>query len=359
MSLTFRTLIAALCVTSSSVAAQSPAAASAPTASTAPNVNGVAIRDLTIVQGARPVRLVGYGLVTGLPGSGDRVTGGAGARHTVQSVVNLLRNFDMQVPAELLRTRNVAAVLVTAEVSPYLRPGGRFDIQVSSVGDAQSLRGGVLWMTPLVGEVGGVSVALAQGTLFTSEPAGSRNGNRAATAGRIPDGGVMEADLPRPEAARETRLLLRQPDLALAHRIAEAVKAETGRDAAKVEDPGSIVLDLPRGDEGLAFLARVNAVRVQLSGVSRLLVDARDGTVVAGADLVLQDGIVSADGITLTIGGAVSAEAAAAGEALPSGTRVRDVADALRTVRATPQQAAAIFLALRDAGVIRAEVIIR
>jgi flagellar P-ring protein precursor FlgI len=323
----------------------------------APANTGVPIRDLTIVQGARPVRLVGYGLVTGLPGTGDRVTGGAGSRHTVQSIVNLLRNFDMQVPAELLRTRNVAAVLVTAEVSPYLRPGGRFDINVSSVGDAQSLRGGVLWMTPLVGEVGGVSVALGQGNLLTTEPAGTRNANRAATAGRIPDGGVMEEDLPRPAAARETRLLLRQPDLGLAHRIADAVKAETGRDAAKVEDPGAVTLDLPRGDEGLALLARINDVRVQPTAVSRLLVDSRDGTVVAGADLVLQDGIVSADGITLTIGG--SAASATAGESLPTGTRVRDVAEALRTVRATPQQSAAIFLALRDAGVIRAEVIIR
>ena len=110
------------------------------------------IRDLTISEGAAPIRLVGYGLAVGLDGTGDRDGGSRGAGMTVQSVANLLRNFNVEVPAEVLRMRNVAAVLVTAEVSPYLRSGGRFDVHVSSLGDARSLRGGVLWMTPLVAE---------------------------------------------------------------------------------------------------------------------------------------------------------------------------------------------------------------
>jgi flagellar P-ring protein precursor FlgI len=318
----------------------------------------IPIRDLTIVEGARAVRLVGYGLVTGLSGTGDRVTGGAGSRHTVQSVVNLLRNFDVQVPAEMLRTRNVAAVLVTAEVSPYLRAGGRFDIQVSSIGDAQSLRGGILWMTPLVAEAGGQAMAVAQGSVLVTEPVGVRNASRQSTSARVADGGIMEATFPQPEAARETRLLLKQPDLGVAQRIVDAIKSELRGDA-KVEDPGSVKLELPRGEEGLAFLARVNELRILPTPVSRLLVDSRDGTVVAGADLVVLDGIVSADGITLSIGGAPAADAAAAGEALPTGIKVRDVVEALRIVKATPQQSAAIFLALRDAGAIRAEVVVR
>lgn len=342
-------LVAVALVATSTLNAQAAAPA---------NSQAVPVRDLTIVEGARPVRVVGYGLVTGLSGTGDRVTGGAGSRHTVQSIVNLLRNFDVQVPAEMLRTRNVAAVLVTAEVSPYLRAGGRFDIQVSSIGDAQSLRGGVLWMTPLVAEAGGQAIAVAQGNVLVTEQAGVRNASRQATAARIADGGVMETTLPTPERSRETRLLLRQPDLGLAQRIVDAIKAELRGDA-KVEDPGSVLLELPRGDEGIAFLARVGEVRVPPTPVSRLLVDARDGTVVAGADITVLDGIVSADGITLTIGGSANADATAAGESVPSGARVRDVVEALRVVRASPQQSAAIFLALRDAGAIRAEVVVR
>src|SRR6185312_12938270 len=125
----------------------------------------IRVRDLTIGDNNVPVRLMGYGLVVGLDGSGDRASGGKQGGMTVNSIVNLLRRFGVQLPVEALKIRNVAAVLVTAEISPYLRPGGRFEIHVSSVGDARSLRGGVLWMTPLLTDVGGDQMASAQGPL--------------------------------------------------------------------------------------------------------------------------------------------------------------------------------------------------
>lgn len=315
----------------------------------------VTIRDLTIPEGGGPVRLVGYGLVTGLSGTGDRVTGTVGSRHTVQSIVNLLRNFEVQVPANLLRTRNVAAVLVTAEVSPYLRPGGRFDVQVSSIGDAQSLRGGILWMTPLVGDVGSSAVAAAQGALMITESgSATRVSLRAATAGRVPDGGVIEVELPRPQQRRTSRLLLKQPDAAMALRIAAAIDSVTGRrGTAEVEDPGSILLKPQGGADGLpALYEQINDLRIRRGAANRLLVDARNGTVVAGADIVVGDGIVSAEGITLVIGGGGP-------DALPTGTTVQHVAEALRNAKATPQQTAAVFSALRDAGALHAEVVIR
>jgi flagellar P-ring protein precursor FlgI len=310
------------------------------------------IRDLTMIAGSAPVRLVGYGLVTGLSGTGDRVTGTVGARHTVQSIANLLRNFEVQVPAQLLRTRNVAAVLVTAEVSPFLRPGGRFDVQVSSIGDAQSLRGGVLWMTPLVSDVGGNALGTAQGQMLLTEPEQMRGPQRAATSGRVPNGGVIESDLPRPEARRETQLLLREPDALLAYRIAAAIDSVTGRrGSAEVVDAGAITIK-PRGDADNMpeLLALIADVRITRRAPARLLVDARDGTIVAGADLVVGDGVVSTDGISLSIGGS---------NGLPSGATVQDVAEALRTARASAQQTAAVFLALRDAGALRAEVVVR
>src|SRR5207248_8287216 len=160
----------------------------------------VKIKDLTIAEGTAPIRLVGYGLAVGLDGTGDRAIGSRGAGMTVQSVVNLLRNFNVEVPAEVMRTRNVAVVLVTAEVSPYLHSGGRFDVHVSSMGDARSLRGGVLWMTPLVAEAGGKPLALAQGALVISEAADPRDRFAAPTVettARLPNGGQLEAELPR------------------------------------------------------------------------------------------------------------------------------------------------------------------
>src|SRR5690606_7411876 len=132
----------------------------------APLVAQSRVGDLTIREGEVPVRLVGYGLVVGLDGTGDRSFGSnVGAVHTVRSVTHLLRRFNVEIPAERLRLRNVAAVLVTAEVPPHLRPGARFEVQVASLGDATSLKGGMLWITPLQAGPDVEPVATAQGAM--------------------------------------------------------------------------------------------------------------------------------------------------------------------------------------------------
>ena len=140
------------------------------------------IGDLTVVQGDVPRRLVGYGLVLGLDGTGDESFGTrAGAIHTVQSVSNMLERFGIHVPPERMRLRNVAAVIVTAEVSPFLRPGARFDLQIASAGDASSLRGGILFTTPLAEDVGMPPVATGQGALLISESPDARFRARGGT----------------------------------------------------------------------------------------------------------------------------------------------------------------------------------
>ena len=324
----------------------------------------VRIRDLTLAGGDVPVRLVGYGLVVGLDGTGDRAIGGYGARHTVQSIANLLRNFDIEVPATVLRTRNVAAVLVTAEVSPYLRPGGRFDVHVASLGDAVSLRGGVLWMTPLVPEVGGQPVATAQGPLVLSDGVGQRAAPGIETSARIPDGGLLELDLPRPAFAGTSRLVLRDPDLGTALRIAAAIDAEFGDGTAVVEDPGAIALRVPADASTAAFLARVGELRVAPDRRPQIIIDARDGTLVAGGDLRVGEAVVSHGGMTLTIGGPGVADldgggVVAGGLRLGAGASVQEVAAALHAVGAAPQEIAAIFEALRRIGALSAEVVSR
>ena len=324
----------------------------------------VKIKDLTIADATVPVRLVGYGLVTGLDGTGDLTIGGRSGGQTVLSVVNLLRRFDIEVPPAMLRTRNVAAVLVTAEVSPYLRPGGRFEVQVSSVGDARSLRGGVLWMTPLQPDVGAQPVATAQGPVLLSDGGGERDARVGGTTARIPTGGLLEGDLPRPATIASGTLLLREPDLATATRIAAAVDSALGQGVARVEDPGAVALTLPAGDGAggpAAVLARIGELRVMPDRAARIVIDSRDGTVVAGGDLTVGAAVVSHAGITLAI---TPPDAGAAADTsgtvrVPVGASVQAVAAALHAAQTSAREIAAIFASLREVGALGAEVVVR
>jgi flagellar P-ring protein precursor FlgI len=318
------------------------------------------VRDLTIHQGDVPRRLVGYGLVVGLEGSGDRSFGGIASHNaTVHSVVNLLRRFNVEVPHEYLRLRNVAAVLVTAEVSPYLRAGGRFEVQVSALGDATSLEGGVLWITPLVTDPDQPPAATAQGkVLVVKEELTYAPYARRANSGRIPDGGILEVNPPAVPAA-DPRLLLREPDRVTADRIASVINGVMGDSTAVVEDPGAIRL-IPGGNDLNGFLASVDTLIVDVEGPARVVIHGREGTVVAGGDVRVGSAVIHHHGLTLQIGGE-SAEGTAAPGLVRVAPRalVQDVAAGLHAAGAEPGEIAAIFEALRDAGALNAEVVVR
>jgi flagellar P-ring protein precursor FlgI len=275
----------------------------------------------------------------------------------------MLRRFDIEVPAEMLRMRNVAAVFVTAEVSPYLRAGGRFDINVSSMGDARSLRGGQLFMTPLGPDVGAKSVATGQGSLVISEGgATTRYARVVETSGRIPGGGVIEADLPRPAIVASSRLQLRDPELGTATRIAAAINGAFGANTASVEDEGSVLVTLADTVVKATALARIRDLSVRAERVPRIIVDSKDGTVIAGGDMVVGSVSISHGVVTLVIGNdkAMDGDTITAGNVrLPTGTSVQRIASALHAVQTPPVEIAAIFSALRDAGAINAEIIVR
>ena len=330
------------------------------------------IRDVTIADGSTPVRLLGYGIVVGLDGTGDRGVGGQQGGQTVQSVANLLRRFDIQIPASVLRTRNAAAVLVTAEVSPYLRPGGKFDITISSLGDARSLRGGTLWMTPLVTDAGAQAVASAQGSLVMSDGnIASRDFNTVETSGRIPSGGLLEGSVTTASYASSSRLLLKDPDIGTATKIVAAINQAIGANTAKVEDPGSVALTIPTTGDRAATIVKIQDLKITPDRASRLVIDGRDGTVVAGGDITVGEAMVSHGGVTLTIGAAAgAAPAAAAGPTngpaggtqavrLATGASVQAVASALQAVQTSPSEIAAIFESLREVGALSAEVTVR
>lgn len=323
------------------------------------------IAELTVQQGAIPRRLVGYGLVVGLDGTGDRSYGvNHGAVHTVQSVVNLLRRFNVEVPPENLRLRTAAAVLVTAEVSPYLRAGGRFEVQVAALGDAQSLRGGVLWITPLVTDPNSPPLATAQGPLVVVDDANAVGSYaRRGNSGRLPEGGVMEVDPPRVLLAAEPRLILKQPDQVTANRIAEAVNASIGAGTASVDDPGAITLTPAAdfADNVNGFLAQIYTIPVQINVPSMVIIDAREGTVVAGGTTVIGPAAVNHHGLSLQIGsdaGAGGAESAGSVR-LGADATVQDVAAGLHAVGAQPREIAAIFESLKAAGALPAQVVVR
>jgi flagellar P-ring protein FlgI len=321
----------------------------------------VRISDLTIQEAAVPLRLMGYGLVMGLDGTGDRTMGGRNSGHTVQSVANLLQRFDVEVPVEALRTRNVAAVLVTAEISPYLRAGGRFEVHISSVGDARSLRGGVLWVTPLVADVGGAPMASAQGPLLISDAGATRGSYTVETTARIPTGGILEANNQRrPAFADASRLLLRQPELGTATRIAAAINGALGAGTAQVEDPGSVALTLAgEAPERMEALAAIAELRIQPNRTARVVIDGRDGTVVAGGDLRIGTAMVSHGLITLAIGGEPAGEATPGDVRMPVGTTAQQIASALHAFQTPAAEIAAIFESLREVGALAAEVTIR
>lgn len=326
------------------------------------------VADLTVHGGDVPIRLTGYSLVVGLPGTGDRDFGNSfsGGGQTVRSIANALRKFGLEVPADQLRPRNVAAVLVTAEVSPWLRAGGRFEVQVSSLGDARSLAGGVLWQTPLVSDVNAQVIATGQGpVLMAAENSRTAYGTLRGGSARIPEGGVIEID---PAGMTVSlKLVLRRPDVGAATRIAQAVVAAYGQGTVKVDDPGSVTL-IPGSkdaDNPLGFLAAVDTLPLADSpggGAGVIVIDRRSGTVVAGGDIRVRPASVTQGAVTLRIGGPKPDSTAKAESGvidMSAGASALEVAAGLHAAGATPQDIAAAFDALNTAGALTARVVVR
>jgi flagellar P-ring protein FlgI len=338
------------------------------------DAQGVRVRDLTRGGGDVPVRLVGYGLVTGLDGTGDRIYGGGQRSMTVRAIANLMRNMGIEVPEEVIRSRNVAAVLVTAEASPFTRQGGRFDVSVASLGDATSLRGGQLWPTPLTAGVGAPVAAVAQGNILvgTRERPSRYDVETSAT---IADAGVARLDFGGSAQVSTEMLILRDPDIATAHEIAEEINAVLGSDIATVVDPGAVALELPE-DSPFAALVAIGNMEVTPSLRPRVVIRATDGVVAVGGDIRIGSAVVSHDWITLTIGSEETVITAAAGTPpeepalvatpaapgnvrLAAGVRVQNLTEALHAVGASGEAIGSIFRSLRDVGALQAEVQIR
>lgn len=339
------------------------------------------IKDLATVAGVRDNQLVGYGLVVGLDGSGDQTTQ---TPFTVQSVINMLGNLGVTLPPGTnLQLKNVAAVMVTANLPPFARPGQPLDVTVSSIGNAKSLRGGTLVMTPLKGADGQV-YAMAQGNMVVGG-AGAQGGGASQvinhlSAGRIPGGATVERAVPTQLGEGDSVIFeLRDSDFGTARRVVNAINiAYPG--AASALDGRSIQVRAPANSSArVAFLGHIENLQVTpVQQAAKVIVNSRTGSVVMNQRVMLQNCAVAHGNLTVTVNnqaqvdqpppfsggqtvvtqvGQVNIEQE--GGALfnvRGAANLADVVKALNTLGATPMDLVSILQAMKSAGALRAEL---
>jgi flagellar P-ring protein precursor FlgI len=262
----------------------------------------VRIKDIADVEGVRDNQLVGYGLVVGLPGTGDRLRT---AIFTRQSLVGMLERLGVNTRDNEARldTRNIAAVMVTANLPAFAQPGSRIDVAIASLGDATNLTGGTLLVTPLLGADGEV-YAVAQGAVATgaiaARGAGASVQRGVPTSARIASGAIVERAVPFALQGRDTlRLSLRNPDFTTAQRIAAAINRRHPG-AARASDPRTVLLAL-RGRDPLSFMVEIEQLRVEPDQVARVVIEEASGTIVMGANVRVSTVAIAQGNLTIRI----------------------------------------------------------
>jgi len=345
------------------------------------------LKDLAHVEGFRPNQLFGYGLVVGLNGTGDRQN----TEFTVQTLANLLQDYNIRVSPNDVRVKNVAAVMVTAEVPPFVQPGTRLDATISSMGDAGSLSGGVLLLTPLKGPDGKI-YAVGQGPVslgggYTALGVGAKVSKNHQTAGRITAGVLLERAVPSTIVGSDglVRIHLDKPDFTTAKRISEALKNSPLRIAAQALSPGVVTAALTdkfRGDP-VAFISALETLEVAPDQPARIVVNERTGTVIISKDVRIAPVAVAHGGLHIMVkteqrvsqpnpfgrgDTAVVPDTTVAVKEqenrqlieLPGGPGIAlsEIVQALNSLGVTPRDLIAVFEALRESGSLQAELVV-
>ena len=341
------------------------------------------LKDVVSLQGPETLPLMGYGLIVGLNKTGDR-------RQTIfstQSLANILQQMGVSVRPGEVKVENIAAVLVTANLPVYARPGVRLDVTASSIGDARSLQGGTLLATALRGPNGQV-YALAQGPLSIGGFGGGSGGNSVQvnhlTVGRVPNGGLVQQGSGVAMPVTDVLpLSLHDPDFATATRVAASINGDLGEGSAKVMDPGTVIVAVPSQYKSSLpeLMARLEALTVTADTPARVVINERSGTIVVGATVRIGAAAVAHGNLSVKIstkfevsqpnalartGDTVVVpnqqvdvrEGTARLVSLEEGTTLDAVVRALNTLGATPRDIIAIMQALKTAGALRAEVVI-
>lgn len=370
------------------------------------------IKDIANLQGSGDIQVIGYGLVTGLNNTGDNQQ----ASFTVQSVSNMLKRFGLTVPQSNPRVRNVAAVIVTANISKFLKAGSKVDVQVSSIGDATTLQGGVLIMSPLSTSTGDI-IGYAQGGVsvggYDYQSLGSRVTRNFVTAGRVPNGLILEKDIEGQYIQGQIiNIALKEPDFTTALNVANAINAIGGlANTAIPMNSANIQVQFPAGQNQLQimqYISQIETAQVTKNIPARVVINERTGTIVVGGDVQIMPTVISHGGIEIqiqkniimpeqhtqppaypyyypitgtNIGGDYNSvrvyypekdsvanitakEEINTAKAFnlpqpPQVATVADISNALNALQVKPRDLISIFQALKEAGVLQAELIIQ
>jgi flagellar P-ring protein precursor FlgI len=343
---------------------------------------GPRIKDVADFEGVRENQLVGYGLVVGLAGTGDSLRN---SPFTRQSLASMLERLGVNASNGNLNTRNVAAVMVTANLPPFAAQGSRIDVTVSALGDSRSLAGGQLLVTPLMGADQQV-YAVAQGPLAiggfaASGQSGSSVTRGVPTAGRIASGALVEREIMFDIAAQqELRLALRNPDFTTARRIAAAINDVVGTEAARAANPGSVVLRRPADYPGdmVSLIGRIENLEVEVDTPAHIVIDESSGIVVMGENVKVSTVAIAQGNLTISIqedpfvsqpapfsrgetvvapSSGVDVEEDEGGLVMvPGGVPLRQLVNGLNALGVTPRDMISILQALKAAGAIQAEI---
>lgn len=340
------------------------------------------LKDIATIGGTRSNPLVGYGLVVGLNGTGDSYTATA---FTMQSIMSMLQKFGVSVPLSKIQVKNAAAVMVTADLPVEAKRGGRLDVLISSLGDATSLEGGTLLLSPLLAANGEV-YAVAQGPVLVgaisaSGQSGSSAQKNHPTVGRIPGGAVVEREVSLPPPDDTVQVLLSRPDFTTAARVAEAINRALGPGIAEARDGTEIRVRVPETvpQRRVAFLSKIEEIEVAPDVVAKVVVNERTGTVVIGQNVRIATVALAHGSLHIMIresprvsqpppfsrrGETVvtpSTEVEVKEEkrnvaVVDSGATISDLVGALNKLGVTPRDLIAILQALKEAGALQAEL---
>ena len=370
-----------------SVAATAAAAVPATAPSSHPDSDLIRMKDLGKIQGWRENALIGYGIVSGLAGTGDSPTN----RTTRQALANTLQQFNLTIPTDQVQSRNVAVVMVTASLPAFAREGDAIDITVTSAGDARSLVGGALLMTPLKAANGHV-YALAQGPLSVGGYRYDANGNvvqkNHPTVGSVPGGATVEAAVPKADQPLPDKLtfVLQEADYTTAERVAEAINAQLGDKLAQARDASGIDIRVPAADRDqlVRFISRLESVNVEPDRRAKVVVNERTGTIVSGGDVRISKIAVSQGDlrVSITTDNSVSqplvvgragdgvrtqvvsnstvdvTETGGAGFVMANNT-VADLVQSLARLKTNTRDIISILRAVKAAGALHAELIVQ
>lgn len=340
------------------------------------------LKDVVTLQGTTSAPLIGYSLVVGLNKTGDRQQ----TIFTLQTLTNLLQNFNVKVSPDSMQVADVAAVIVTTELPAFARAGARLDVTVSAIGDAKSLQGGTLLATPLHAANGDV-VGIAQGPLSIGGFGGGTGSSSVQinhlTVGRVPGGAIVQNAIAMTLPTGNLTLALNQPDFTTASRIAQTINQDLGAPAAKSVDAGTVTVAVPDKYKGAVpdFMAHLDDLSVETETVARVVINERTGTVVIGGDVRIGAAAVAHGNLSVRItthydvsqptplssGGqtvVVPQQNVDVHETnnklvtLEEGTTLDAVTRALNALGASPRDIIAIMQALKAAGALRAEIVI-